>query len=64
MDVLVTCKNKEDPIKNESARLVTIFSPIVTLWDLSVAMETRVLIRSGTILLQPFPHPNDASAKI
>ena len=29
MDVLVTCKNKEDPIKNESARrVVTIFSPL------------------------------------
>ena len=23
MDVLVTCKNEEDPIKNESARVVT-----------------------------------------
>ena len=23
MDVLVTCKNKEDPIKNESARVFT-----------------------------------------
>ena len=28
MDVLVTCKNKEDPIKNESTRVVTIFSPL------------------------------------
>ena len=28
IDVLVTCKNKEDPIKNESARVVTRFSPL------------------------------------
>ena len=51
MDVLVTCKYEEDPIINESARVVTTFFPIITLWELSVAMETRVLIRSG-------PKPN------
>ena len=39
MDVLVTCKYEEDPIKNEGARVVTIFSPFdITLWELSVAM--------------------------
>ena len=48
MDVLVTCKYEEDPIKNEGARVVTTFFPlIITLWELSVAMDTRVLIRSG-----------------
>ena len=46
MVVLVTCKNKEEPIKNEGARVVKIF-PIITLWELSVAMETRALIRSN-----------------
>ena len=46
MVVIVTCKNKEEQIKNEGARVVTRFSPIITLWELSVAMETRVLIRS------------------
>ena len=25
MDVLITCKNEEDPIKNEGARVVTTF---------------------------------------
>ena len=53
MDVLVTCKYEEDPIENEGARVVTRFSPIITLWDLSVAMDTRVPIRSG-------PKPNAA----
>ena len=28
MVVLVTCKNKEEPIKNEGARVVTRFSPL------------------------------------
>ena len=27
MIVLITCKNKEDPIKNEGARVLTTFSP-------------------------------------
>ena len=51
MDVLVTCKYEEVQIKNEGARVVTTFFPILTLWELSVAMDTRVLIRSG-------PKPN------
>ena len=42
MIVLVTCKNKEEPIKIEVARVVTRFSP---LWPF--AMETTILIRSG-----------------
>ena len=28
MNVLVTCKYEEDPIKNEGARVLTIFSPL------------------------------------
>ena len=44
MVVLVTCKNEEDPIKNEVGH--NIF-PIITQWELSVAMETRVPIRSA-----------------
>ena len=28
MVVLVTCKNEEDPIKNEGARVLTRFSPL------------------------------------
>ena len=50
MVVLVTYKNGEDPIKNENTRvlsLLTRFSPIINLRQLSVAIETRVLIRSG-----------------
>ena len=43
MHVLVTCKYKKDWMKNERVKVVSLFSPIITLWELSVAMETRVL---------------------
>ena len=49
----ITCKNKE-PIESEGAWVVTIFFPVITLRELSVTMETRVLIRSG-------PKPNAAN---
>ena len=51
MVALAILKNEEDPIKNEVARVATAFSPIITQWELSLAMETRVLIR-------PSPKPN------
>ena len=38
--------------------------PIVSLWELSVAMETRVLFRPEQNLMQRVPHPNHASHKI
>ena len=56
MDVLVTCKYEEDPIKNEGARVDTTL-PIITLWELSVAMDTRVPIRSGPKPNAAFPLP-------
>ena len=34
MIVIVSCKNEEDPNKNEA--LGTYFSPIITIWELSV----------------------------
>ena len=62
MVVLITCKN-EDPIKNEGARVATRFFPIITLWELSVAMETRVLIGPDPKPNAAFPHLYDASDK-
>ena len=64
MHVIVTCKYKKEPIKNIQENVMTPFFPIITLWELSVAMETRVLIQSGSKILKPFSHPNDASDKI
>ena len=58
VDVLATCKYEENLIKNEGARVFTTFSPpIITLWELSVAMDTRVPIRSGPKPHAAFPPP-------
>ena len=57
MHVLVTCKNEDDRLKNEGARVFT----IITLWELSVAMDTRVPIRSGPKPNAAFLNPNDGS---
>ena len=64
MVALVFYKYKEEPIKNEEARLVTGFFPIITLWELSVAMETRILIQSSPNLMQHIPHTNDVPDEI
>ena len=55
MNVLVTCKYEEDLIKNEGTRMVTTIFPIITLWELSVAMDTRVLFPSGQKPNASFP---------
>ena len=52
MVALVIPKNEEDPIKNEVARVA-----IITQWELSVAMETRVLIPPGPKPNATFPPP-------
>ena len=52
-------------MKKIRSKVVTIFSPIITLWELSVAMDTRVPIRSSPKPnAWPFPHPNNGSIKI
>ena len=50
-------------IKNNREKVDIIF-PIVSQWGLSVAMEMRILIQSSPNLMQPYPHPNDATHKI
>ena len=47
MNIFVICKYEEDPIKKLKALECLQHFPIISLWELSVAMETRVLIRSG-----------------
>ena len=46
MQVIITCKYETDRMKNSREKVETI-----TVWELFVAMETRVLIRSGPMLL-------------
>ena len=56
MYAVVTCKFKKGPInryKKQAIKRDDALFPIITLWDLSVTMETRVLIRSA-------PKPNAA----
>ena len=62
MDVLVTCKYEEDPIKNEGARVVTTFYPPYGSYPLLWTPEFRSDLAQN--LMQPFPHPNDGSDKI
>ena len=54
---LVSCYNEEDQIKNDKT------FPIITIWERSVAMEKRFLMRSSPNFVHSFPHPNDVSVK-
>ena len=64
MHVLITCKYKKDRIKSNREKMETPFSPIISQWGLSVAMDTRVLIQSASKHYAAFPHPRDATHKI
>ena len=50
-NLLLATINEKDRLKKSREKVVIPFSPIKTLWELSVAKETRILIRSG-------PKPN------
>ena len=63
MNVRVTCKNPEDPIKNEGARVMTNFlhyNPIGAICCRGNQSSYDLTQK----LMQPYPHPNDASYKI
>ena len=48
MHALVTCKNEEDPIKNEGARVVTTFIPLYV-YDAQWQLTSQSLVESGQI---------------
>ena len=50
-------------IKNKRKGWDIVF-PIISQWVISVAMETEFWSNLSQNLMQPFPHPNDASYKI
>ena len=56
-----TCKNKEDPIKTERARVLTRCSPILALWE---PWKSAFLSDVVQNLMQPFPHPYNARLHI
>ena len=64
MHVIVTCKYEKGSDQKHSRKHDDTVFPIITLWKLSVAMETRVLFQSKSKPTEAFPHPNDASDKI
>ena len=64
MDVLVTCKYEENPIKNEGARVVTTFSPLQPYGSPLLPWKPEFQSYLFQNLMQSIPHPNDASDKI
>ena len=55
MHVLVTCKYKKRSDQKQQRKCGDIFFPIISQWGLSVAMETRVLIKSAPKPYAAFP---------
>ena len=62
--VPVTYKNEEDPIKNEGARVATRFPRYNSMGAICCHGNEISDPIWPKILMQPFPHPNDASDKI
>ena len=46
MHVIVTCKYEKDRMKKQPRKSGNTVFPMITQWELSVVMETRVLTRS------------------
>ena len=55
MHAIITCKYKKNWMKKKLRKSGNTVFSIINLWELSVAMETRVLIRSGPKALVAFP---------
>ena len=64
MDVLVTCKYEEDPIKIEGAGVDTTLSPLYPYGSYLLPWTPEFRSDLAQNLMQPFSHPNDGSDKI
>ena len=64
IDVLITCKYEEDPIKNEGARVFTTFSPLYSYGSYWLPWTPEVRSDLVQNLMHPSPLPKDASDKI
>ena len=64
MIVLVSCKNKEEQIKNEGARVVTRFSQLLPYGSYLLPWKPEFWSDLTQNLMQSVPHPNDASDEI
>ena len=64
MYVIITCKYKKDPIKNSRENVMTPFSPLQPYGSYLLPWKPEFWSDLHQNLMQPFPHPNDASDKI
>ena len=64
MVVLVTCKNKEEQIKNDGVRVVTRFSPLQPYGSYLLPWKPEFWHDLAQNLMESIPHPNDASDEI
>ena len=61
---LLPCKNKEGPMKNVSARVVTRFSPLLPYGSYLLQRKPEFLSDFAQNLMQAIPLPNDAPDEI
>ena len=64
MNVLVTCKYEDDPIKNEGATVFTTFSHYNPFGSYPLPWTLECQSDLAQNLMQPFPNPNDGSDEI
>ena len=64
MHILVTCKYKKNWIKNNREKVKTSFSPLYVNGRFLLPWKPEFWSNLSRNLMQPFPHPNDASYKI
>ena len=64
MGVLVTCTKKEEPIKNEGARVVTGFPHYNPMGAICCHGNKSSKFDLSQNLMQSIPHPNNASDEI
>ena len=63
MHALITCKYKKDRIKNNQEKVETSFSHYVN-GGFLLPWKPEFWSNLPQNLMQPFPHPNDATYKI
>ena len=64
MHVLVTCKYKKDRIKNNREKVETLFFPLQVKGVFLLPWKPEFWSNLPQNLMQPFPHPSDATHKI
>ena len=63
MHVLVTCKYKKEQIKSNGEKVETSFSPLQVNRGFLLSWKPEFWSNLPQNLMQPFPHPSDATYK-